>query len=240
MGIFQQFLFFFNRQSIFGKIVVALSILFCFFCIFGISIPALSMPSNYIKSQTAIAQTPRYQPSLNNIALTPITSKTNDVSPMPTAEFILENTSTITSTNTFTFTPIPTPSLIITAVQTKTLLPTTTYTVTPIPTTTFTNTPWKYPTNALPTTDLVYTPLAGHIFTGVKVYYGVNKAYGFEILGGSENCSLTPSGRGLYVLMPNGSREWKDRLYLINSGIYFVKNDDPALLKMVWYEYSCR
>jgi hypothetical protein len=82
-----------------------------------------------------------------------------------------------------------------------------------------------------------YLPLLGKLYTGVKVYYGKLKAYGFEILGGSESCPTMPSGRGVYVLYPNGSEEWKDRLYLIGSDIFFVVEGDPAYTKMEWYEY---
>ena len=108
-------------------------------------------------------------------------------------------------------------------------------TVTPIPTNT--------PTETLTPTSTViptpgYLPILGRVWSGVKVYYGANKAYGFEILGGSEDCPSLPSGRGVLVQYPSGSKEWKDREYLISSGLFFVFSDDPALSDMLWYVYS--
>ena len=84
-----------------------------------------------------------------------------------------------------------------------------------------------------------YVSLLGSIYSGVKVYYGANKAYGFVILGGVDDCSYFPSGGGIKVLYPNGSEEWKDRWYLVSSGIFFVREDDPALDRMDWYIYYC-
>jgi len=80
--------------------------------------------------------------------------------------------------------------------------------------------------------------LGGHIWTGVKVYYGDAKTYGFEILGGSESCSTLASGRGIRVKYPDGTVEWKDRSALINSGLYFVQADDPALKLEEWEEFN--
>ncbi|HEX2696483.1 MAG TPA: hypothetical protein VHM28_02170 [Anaerolineales bacterium] len=101
---------------------------------------------------------------------------------------------------------------------------------TPQPTSTFTQEP----------VGATYLPLLGRIWSGVKVYYGTlsEKAYGFEIIGGSEDCPSMPSGRGVKVKYPNGKEEWKDRTYLISSGLFFVKSDDPALSKLDWYVYN--
>jgi hypothetical protein len=86
-----------------------------------------------------------------------------------------------------------------------------------------------------------YVSLLGRIYSGVKVYYGANKAYGFTILGGTSNCPAAPSGRAVLVEYPDGTREWKDRLYLASSDIYFAKANDPAIDKLEWYEYTgCR
>lgn len=139
------------------------------------------------------------------------------VSP-PHSQVVQTNTkslqiATLAPTKTITFTS--------TITVTRTITPTVTITYTPQPTSEF-------------------SPIVGRIWTGVKVYYGVNKAYGFQILGGSDNCLSMPSGRGLYVLMPDGSKEWKDRNYIVFSGIYYVRKDDPASEKIVWYEYKCR
>ncbi len=85
-----------------------------------------------------------------------------------------------------------------------------------------------------------FVPILGNIWSGVKVYYGSGsqKAYGFEILGGSESCPSMPSGRGLRVRDPNGKEEWKDRDYIIMSGLFYLIEGDPALEKIEWYEYS--
>lgn len=95
-------------------------------------------------------------------------------------------------------------------------------------------------TASLTPTGPGYLPLLGRIWTGVKVYYGLlpEKAYGFEILGGSEHCSSMPSGRGVKVKYSNGKEEWKDRLYLVSSGIYFVEENDPALSNLSWQIYD--
>ncbi len=85
-----------------------------------------------------------------------------------------------------------------------------------------------------------FVPILGKIWTGVQVYYGkgASKAYGFEIRGGSEHCPSLPSGRGLRVRYPNGTEEWKDRDYIVGSGLFFVVAGDPAIDKMEWYVYS--
>jgi hypothetical protein len=87
-------------------------------------------------------------------------------------------------------------------------------------------------------TQAQYLPLLTHLFTGVKIYYGLgaNKAYGFEAIGGSESCSLMPSGRGVLVRYPDGTQEWKDRRYLIESGLYFVRADDPNATSWDWVD----
>ena len=81
-------------------------------------------------------------------------------------------------------------------------------------------------------------PLLGHLFIGVKIYYGkgTDKAYGFEAVGGSENCPRMPSGRGVLVRYPDGSEEWQDRGYLIESELFFVKSDDPNAGSFQWRE----
>ena len=85
-----------------------------------------------------------------------------------------------------------------------------------------------------------YIPLSFFIRTDVEVYYGAGstKSYGFQILGGSEDCPSLPSGRGVYVRYPDGTDEWKDRNYLILSGLFFVLEDDPARSSFEWYEYA--
>lgn len=105
-----------------------------------------------------------------------------------------------------------------------------------------TTTPTSAPTSTHApsrTPSPTFIPLLGHIYAGVDVYYGINKAYGFEILGGVNDCDYFPSGQGVLVLYPNGSREWKDRWYLVSSGIFFVREDDPAIDSLEWRIYPC-
>jgi hypothetical protein len=79
-----------------------------------------------------------------------------------------------------------------------------------------------------------WVKLSGNIWTGVKVYYGEARAYGFEVLGGGEGCKAVPSGRGIKVKYPDGTVEWKDRSALIKSGLYFIQVNDPALKQEKW------
>ena len=80
----------------------------------------------------------------------------------------------------------------------------------------------------------------GNIWAEIEIYYGAGstKSYGFRILGGSEDCPSLPSGRGVYVYYDDGTEEWKDRNYLISSGLFFILKDDPARSTFEWYEYS--
>lgn len=83
-----------------------------------------------------------------------------------------------------------------------------------------------------------WLPLASHIWTGVKVYNGMgaDKGYGFEVLGGNEHYTTRwgETIRGMKVLYPDGSIEWKDRNALIEKPYLFVRADDPALAAMQW------
>ena len=71
--------------------------------------------------------------------------------------------------------------------------------------------------------------LAIHVFNGVKVYYGYDKAYGFKVIGatGSGDCPIAPSGKGLFVEYPNGTQEWKDYDAMVYSGNYYIGANDP-------------
>ena len=79
----------------------------------------------------------------------------------------------------------------------------------------------------------------GHLWTGVKLYYGPRRMYVGEVLGGNENYVDPFTGskiRGLKVRMANGADEWKDR-DAVNMGPWYVRRDDPALTRREWYEY---
>lgn len=108
-------------------------------------------------------------------------------------------------------------------------------TKTPIPT----RTAKPSPTHTSAPMPPRYVPILGKIWRGVEVYYGTgsDKTYGFQILGGSEKCPSMPSGRGILVRYSNGTVEWKDRNYIVMSGIYFVREDDPAIRAMDWYVF---
>jgi hypothetical protein len=91
--------------------------------------------------------------------------------------------------------------------------------------------------------SITFTPgmanMLGNIWSGTEVYYGDPPDVVFTILGGNDSCKLTPSNRGIYVEYPDGIREWKDRNYIITSGLFFVDQNDPAISKMEWLEYPC-
>lgn len=94
----------------------------------------------------------------------------------------------------------------------------------------------KKPSATSPSSE--YVPLLGNTWSRVDVYYGTKKEYAFMLLGGA-NCSTCPSGRCLRVQYEDFSEEWKDRKALVESGIYFVKRNDPAIDAAEWYEYDC-
>lgn len=137
---------------------------------------------------------------------------------------------TQTAKPTATLHPTRTPAPLSTERPTRTPIPTKTPYPTPTP---------IQATIATPATTLTpsFTPLLSKIWTGVKVYHGTGseKTYGFEILGGSEDCRTI--GRGVYVQYPDETREWKDRTYLVTSGLFFVLSDDPAAKRLEWREY---
>jgi guanyl-specific ribonuclease Sa len=81
--------------------------------------------------------------------------------------------------------------------------------------------------------------MLGKIWSGTEVYYGDPPGVVFTILGGNDSCPLSPSNRGIYVEYPDGTREWKDRNYIVTSGLFFVDQNDPAISKMEWFEYPC-
>lgn len=81
--------------------------------------------------------------------------------------------------------------------------------------------------------------LSGNIWANVAVYYGDAKALCCWVVGGDESCDAVSSGRGILVRFENGTTEWKDRSAWNNSGIYFVKADDPALKAQEWASLDC-
>jgi hypothetical protein len=138
-----------------------------------------------------------------------------------------------TPSPTFTVNPIYTAIFrIVTITNTPTL--TDTPTITPTPTRTLKPTSTRVPTStrrpsATSTPIPNYLPLINHVFNNVKVYSGDPMVLVFTIVGGSEECPLLPSGRGVYVKYPDGRFEWKDRNELIQSGRYFVQDNDPNI-----------
>ncbi len=164
---------------------------------------------------TEIVQTPTHTPYPTYTPYPTLEpSQTPQPTPTPQAPIIIVVTATPVSD-----TPAPTKRPTNTPRPTNTSQPT----KTPIP-----------PTPAPPTVS--YLPLFGHLFLNVEIYYGSgpNKAYAFKALGGSENCPSMPSGRGVLVLYKDGSTEWKDRMNLVSSGLYFVRRDDPNATSLLW------
>jgi len=80
-----------------------------------------------------------------------------------------------------------------------------------------------------------YVSANGNIWTGVKLYYGENKAYAFEVLGGNDTVL---GGAEVRVRYPDGTEEWKSRDSIAQSGIYWVRADDPALKAQAWDVYA--
>jgi len=154
--------------------------------------------------------------------------------PSPTVQI------TETSQRITTSTPEPTkttrPSSTKTQIETYTMEPTLTSTVPPTKT--------QYPTSTKPTGP-TSTPapelvkILGNIWSGVNVYYGNPPKTVFSILGGNDSCNNLPSGRGLFVEYPDGSQEWKDREYIVTSGLFFVNKNDPAIKTIDWFIYPC-
>jgi hypothetical protein len=77
---------------------------------------------------------------------------------------------------------------------------------------------------------------SSNLWTGVKLYYGPNKEYVFDVVGGNDNYKSNSGEemRGLLVKYPSGNMEWKDRNYIIKGDKYWVKNNDPALKEEKW------
>lgn len=84
-----------------------------------------------------------------------------------------------------------------------------------------------------------YISAGGNLWTGVKLYYGPKMMYVGEVLGGNERY-VDPSGqqmRGIKIRYPDGSSEWKNRS-AVNLGPWYVKADDPALVRQEWAIYK--
>jgi len=133
----------------------------------------------------------------------------------------------------------PSTQATLTAWPTNTPRPTRTPRPTFTPRPTATKTPFPTLTRFVtktPTPEPHFEPLIG-IWRGIKVYYGAGeeKRYAFEILGGSDDCRTIK--QGIYVLYPDGTYGWKDRLYLITSKIFFVMSDDLAKKRYEWEIY---
>ena len=163
----------------------------------------------------------------------------------PTASSTLTTTysPTLSPSSTFTANPIytaiylivtPTDTPTITGTPTKTLIPTRTLrpSRTPLPTST------KRP-SATPTPEPNYLPLFSHIFNKVRVYSGDPIKFVFTIFGASESCPIVPSGRGIFVRYPDGRFEWKDRNELLQSDLYFVRDDDPNIYSLTIDYIKC-
>ncbi len=85
-----------------------------------------------------------------------------------------------------------------------------------------------------------YARASTRMWSGVKLYYGPNKIYVGEILGGNRRytCPITGSTfRGIKMRMGSGSIQWKNRDAIVD-GDWYVRRDDPVLKRMEWYEYK--
>jgi len=87
-----------------------------------------------------------------------------------------------------------------------------------------------------PAADADWVRASGNLWAGAKLYYGADRRYVAEVLGGNERYTDPLTGRtfrGLKVQYPDGHAEWKERNVVI-SGPWFVKADDPALAAERW------
>jgi len=83
----------------------------------------------------------------------------------------------------------------------------------------------------------------GHIYQGVKIYYGTaeNNFYVGQVLGGNDHYVNSYTGetfKGLKLLMKSGKPEWKDRHALCLDERWIIKSDDPFLNNSAWTEYQ--
>ncbi len=88
-----------------------------------------------------------------------------------------------------------------------------------------------------------WTQACGHIYTGVKIYYGSdnNNFYVGKVLGGNERYTDPFTGekfRGVKLLMKSGRTEWKKRSAICSDSNWIVKGDDPALKIAAWTNYD--
>ncbi len=86
--------------------------------------------------------------------------------------------------------------------------------------------------------DAGWTNAAGHMWSGVKLYFGPKKTYVGEVVCGNNryyHSHLNKTIRGIKIRYPTGKTEWKDRNAIV-SGAWYVKKSDPAIEKMIWYE----
>ena len=89
-----------------------------------------------------------------------------------------------------------------------------------------------------------WVPAGTHIWTGVKLYYGIgeNKMLVGEVMGGNRHYTSPITGEifsGLKIRMKSGSVEWKSRDVVADlDGYWFVRADDPAVERWDWREYK--
>lgn len=90
------------------------------------------------------------------------------------------------------------------------------------------------------TLDQGYIKAYGNIWVGVELYFGPNKSYVGQVLGGNDHYIDPTTGRtirGIKIRYNNGSEEWKNRDAIIN-GYWYVKENDPAISAQRWREYT--
>lgn len=77
-----------------------------------------------------------------------------------------------------------------------------------------------------------FVPVLGKIWDGVELYHSVAG-------GPMKKIGYVAGGNDDYVMIqyPSGKVEPKDRAYIVQSGEWFVRSDDPAIAAMRWTVY---
>lgn len=76
-----------------------------------------------------------------------------------------------------------------------------------------------------------YTPALGNLWTAVKLHYGQNKEYAFEVLGRNDTAF---GDAEVTVRYPDGTEAWKSSDAITQNSIYWVRADDPAVKTQAW------
>lgn len=94
------------------------------------------------------------------------------------------------------------------------------------------------------TTGSEWIKPAGHFYTGVKLYVGMEdggKELVGTVLGGNDNYVNPATGeryRAVKIAFESGRVEWRDRMEIGAGPTWWVRRDDPAISRGVWKIYD--